>query len=509
MEKEIKLMARHEDLDALLHSPLLQKYATAPGQEHVIVDTYYDTPGFDLHARHASLRLRKTGDDYLQTFKLGNGVDTGLHSREEVESPVRGDRPSLGMLRKVAGAKSPVRSLLQSVKLKRRLHPIFSTRVSRTVFLLNLPEGDVVECAVDRGAIMANGASVPICEVELELKSGEVAHLFDLALALTDEVPLAIGEQSKGDRGYALLTPESAAACKATPVVLTKKMTVEHAFADIMRNCIMQVEANAAGVMNCDIEALHQMRVGLRRLRAALGLVEDLITLPQELQVEVEWLSGQLGAARDWDVLAHTTLVELAQALPEEPRIAQAMQAARNASEEARRLAALAVASPRYARLLLLLAQWRLGSAWRDNAAAGTLSRLDGSVYRFARKALARTDKRLRKRGARLDGAAPEAIHRVRIAAKKTRYASEFFSSLFPARKVRPFVKRLSALQDEFGKLNDDAVADKLLASLQEKEPSLGGSAEYVRGFLACEVTRSPAAVRKSWRKFLAAPRPQ
>lgn len=130
------------------------------------------------------------------------------------------------------------------------------------------------------------------------------------------------------------------------------------------------------------------------------------------------------------------------------------------------------------------------------------MSRLDGAIFRFARKALVRSNKRLRKRGARLDGAAPEATHRVRIAAKKTRYASEFFRSLFPEGKVRSFVTRLSDLQDEFGALNDIAVADKMPATLQEKEPSLGGSADYVRGFLARDAAGGQAAVRKSWRKF-------
>ena len=502
MENEIKLLARHEDLDALLHSPLLQKYAIAPGLEHLIVDTYYDTPGFDLRAQHASLRLRKTGEDYLQTLKLGNGVDGGLHSREEFESPVRGARPSVGLLRKIARGKGAVRSLLHSPNLQRQLYPIFSTRVSRTVFLLHLPHGDVVECAVDQGEINANGATVPICEVELELKSGELARLFDLALELTEEVPLARGEQSKGDRGYAMLEPQLFVPCKATSVALTKKMTVEHAFSDIVGNCIKHVEANAPGVANCDIEALHQMRVGFRRLRAALALVKELIELPPDLRAEMEWLADELGAARDWDVLAHTTLGELAQAHPVEPHIAQVTQAALGESEQTRRMAAAAVASPRYARLMLLLTQWRLGSSWRHNVPARTLSRLDGSIRSFARKALASSHKRLLKRGALLDGAVPEATHEVRIAAKKTRYASEFFSSLFPKAEVRSFVKRLSGLQEDFGKLNDAAVADKLLATLQERQPSLGGSADYVRGFLARGAEGGQASVKKSWRKF-------
>lgn len=505
MENEIKLLARHEDLDALVNSPLLQKYATAPAVEHLILDTYYDTSGFDLRSQHASLRLRKNGNGFLQTLKLGNGTDGGLHSREEFESPVRGDKPSLALLRKVTGGNEAVRALLHVPNLKHQLHPVFSTRVSRKVFLLQLPHGEVVECAVDQGEINANGATVPICEVELELKSGEVARLFDLALALSAEVPLVIGEQSKGDRGYALLAPQAFVGCKASAVILKKKMTVEAAFIDIMGNCIKHIETNAPGVAHCDIEALHQMRVGFRRLRAALSLVEPLIALPQELSVEMDWIAGELGTARDWDVFAHATLGELSRAHPAEPHIAQVTQVALDESEQKRRSAAAAVASPRFARLLLLLTQWRLGAGWRNNAEPRILSRLDAPVGAFARKALASSHKRLLKRGARLDGAAPDATHRVRIAAKKTRYASEFFSSLFRTGEVRSFVKRLSRLQDEFGKLNDVAVADKLLSNLHENQSALGGSANYVRGFLAHGAQGSQDAVKKSWRKFSSA----
>lgn len=509
MENEIKLLARHEDLATLLNSPLLQKYATAPAVEHVIADTYYDTPAHELHAQHASLRLRKTGNDYLQTFKLGNGTVGGLHSREEFEAPVKGNGPSLALLRKV-GSKGhgAVHSLLHSGRLKRQLHPVFSTHISRTVFLLHLPKGDIVECAVDQGEITANGASMPVCEVELELKSGAVAHLFDLALELSQEVPLAIGEQSKGDRGYALLAPHAFVACKATPIALKKKMTVERAFTDIVGNCLSHIETNAPGVAHCDIEALHQMRVGFRRLRAALGLVDGLIDLPAPLAAEIAWLAGELGTARDWDVLAHSTLNQLPRAQRTDPDIAQVTEAALHESEKARRLAAAAVASPRYARLMLSLTQWRLGSSWRRQAGAGTLLRLDDPVGDFARDALARKHKRLLKRGARLDGAAPEAIHRVRIAAKKTRYATEFFRALFAEGKVCPFVKRLSRLQDELGKLNDVAVADKLLSTLQENQPALGGSAGYVRGFLARGAANGQDAVKGSWRKFSSARRP-
>jgi len=502
MENEIKLLARHEDLDALLHSPLLQKFGTAPPIEHLLFDTYFDTPERELRSRHASLRLRKAGDIRVQTLKTANGADGGLHRREEYELPITRDWPALSSLRKLVGRKSALNDLLHSRKLKRRLGPVFSTRITRTVFPLKLARGDTVECAVDVGEIVGNGATVPVCEVELELKSGDVAHLVDFALELTQEVPMAMGELSKGERGYALLASSDFVASKAAPVLLKKKMTVEQAFSDIVANCLMQIEANAAGVARCDSEGLHQMRVGLRRLRSALGMMDGLIALPETLAGELDWLAGQLGEARDWDVLAHATLGELKQAWPAEASITEVTDAVMSESEQTQRLAAAAVATPRYARLILMLSQWRLDARWRNGAVASDLALLDAPVTDFARKALGAAHKRLLKRGNALDGAAPDAAHRVRLAAKKMRYISEFFQSLFGAHAMRSFVKQLSGLQDEFGRLNDVAVADRLLSTLQQKRPELGISTGYVRGVLVANAANVRHSAKKSWRKF-------
>ncbi len=502
MESEIKLLARNEDVDALLHSAVLQKYAVTPPVEHWQVDTYFDTPEHAFKASHASLRLRKTASDTVQTLKAGNGSTGGLHRRAEYQSPVAADRPALPPLRKMVGRKNGLGSLLHSRKLKERLMPVFSTQVKRTVIPLKLDDGDLVECVIDVGEIICNGAKLAICELELELKAGDAAHLYQLALELSDTVPLTLDSLSKAERGYALLAPTEVAAHRAAPVALNKQMSVEQAFVEIAGNCIAQIEANAAGVVRRDSEALHQMRVGMRRLRSAFGLTQGLIDLPAALGTEVEWLASELGAARDWDVLAHGTLDELGQACPAEPHIAQVSQAALDESEQARRLAAEAIGAPRYARLMLSLAQWRSDAGWRTDADGQALARLDARITGFARKALASSHKRLVKRGGQLDGASAEASHRVRIAAKRARYISEFFQSLFDAGAVRSYVRRLSGLQDEFGRLNDMAVADRLLSALQEKQPALGRDADFVRGFLAASAQQGRRDARKSWRKF-------
>ena len=97
-------------------------------------------------------------------------------------------------------------------------------------------------------------------------------------------------------------------AVKAEPVHLRGRMTLEDAFQAIGLNCVAQIEANVPGVLKQHVESLHQMRVGLRRLRALLAMFEELAPPPVPLHASIEWLSGELGPARDWDVLADSTI---------------------------------------------------------------------------------------------------------------------------------------------------------------------------------------------------------
>jgi inorganic triphosphatase YgiF len=142
-----------------------------------------------------------------------------------------------------------------------------------------------------------------------------------LALQLLQDLPLRIGIQSKAQRGYGLFhqarraqqgIAASSSASRAKPLQLTRKMPVERAFLAVVNNCVEQIQANdIADQDSDDIERLHQMRVGLRRLRSAFTLFDPVITLPASLAAEFDWVSQAIGNARDWDVLATQTLAAL------------------------------------------------------------------------------------------------------------------------------------------------------------------------------------------------------
>ena len=517
MEIELKLLLAPQDAPRLRAHPLLAQSAQGPLvlQMH---DIYVDTPDLQLCRQQAGLRVRQVDGRWVQTLKAGGTVSGGLHSRHEWEGEVPGPQPDLAALDAAIGRKQPIRALLRQDAIRDALRPVFTTRIERTVWQLRTPQGDQIECVLDQGIIEsgadgADGAirSVAVSEIELELKQGQAASLFDVALALLQEVPLQLGHMSKAERGYRLAAPQPVRAVKAQPLALS----VEQAFLAIAGNCLEQVSGNQDGVAGgADVESVHQMRVGLRRLRSALGMFKSLLALPDALKSELDWLGGALGEARDWDVLAGNTLAQLdGEAQADAAALAQAAHAQARLKHVQ---AAQAVTSARCTACMLGLQRWLQARAWRDSCSVRQVRRLDAPVSPFAHATVRKDQRRLMKRGKRLLHASPQQRHQVRIAAKKTRYATEFFASLFAARAVQPYVGRLSALQDELGWLNDVQVADRLLQQLpdaqadqtdQSAQDGLRLHAAFIRGYLAAraQAQGTDGRMHKAWRRFKAA----
>jgi CHAD domain-containing protein len=231
------------------------------------------------------------------------------------------------------------------------------------------------------------------------------------------------------------------------------------------------------------------LRVALRRLRSALTLFGKV--LPPEtlawLKAETKWAADGLGPARDWDVFCTEMLPPVAAALPDAEDLgvlAAAAEAERAAGADRVRAT---LADPRYATLVLALGRWIEERGWRgpdpgeDAAAlAARLDVLDAPVVATADRLLAKRHKAMLKKGRHFARLSPAARHEVRIAAKKLRYAAEFFRSLYKPKKASAHIRSLAALQDDLGHLNDVATAGDLLARLRANAPTSGKRARAV-----------------------------
>jgi CHAD domain-containing protein len=369
---------------------------------------------------------------------------------------------------------------------------------------------------VDVGEIRAAGrgrARVPIAEVEIELESGRPERLFELARALVADLPLTAIAANKAERGFALArglpdgwrVPE-----RARTLVFPARVAAGAALAAIVGECVRQIAANAAGLLaDDDPEWIHQMRVGIRRLRSCLALVATFLPAAdvEPVAADARWLAGTLGVARDWDVFATETLPPLAVWFAEDAAVAPGLRrlrariaARRRAAREAARDA---VRSPRFTRLLLAAGALCAAPALVAGTAAGERPL---RARRYAADLLARRHRKLRRRGARLAGAAPTERHAVRIAAKKMRYAGEFFAPLFAKRQPKAYLQALARLQDALGHYNDAATAARLAAELAGTGVDGAAAAGAVRGWAAARAAALEPELARAWDAFDDAP---
>ncbi len=501
MEIEVKLTLDPTAAPALRRHPLLAHYRQRRSGTRRIENRYFDTPGLDLHRQGLELRLRRDGRRNLQTLKAALNTDAGLHRREEWEGALDGpalDIPALAALLPPDAAATA--RLLHAFAARGDLGVRVTTRYRRTAWLLQSVNGDKVELALDIGEIVAAERALPLCEVEIELVAGEARALFALAGALQADLPLRPESRGKAARGFALLASPQESAQEpprlARPVPIERDMTPAAALRAITLECLAQVQANEAGVMACaDAEYVHQMRVGLRRLRSALALFKPIASPPAALVDELRWSAEELGHARDAEVLAHETLARIPVPAAADIDWLALRKAADANAEQARRKAAAAVRTPRHVAWQLALMAWACGIEQAHIGIAGE------SLSDFAAGQLRRLRKRLLARGAHLPGTEATDRHAARIAAKKLRYACEMLGALHPAFRGRGRLQALASLQQQLGPLNDAEVAATRLSSLAADAPALPRAVAFAQGWLAADAERRVRRLRKLWKR--------
>lgn len=500
MEQEFKFEISHENAAALRDLALLRQLQSQPPHEVDLSSEYFDTPDLLLHRAGVSLRVRQDGKRRVQTLKGPARPRAGYFEREEVETVITGTAPQLNDFRKALAPHSCLAAILESPKLSAKLKPAFRVQSRRLVWPLKLAEGDEVELALDHASVHAGEKQQSFCELELELKQGQHSHLLQFALQLLDPLELGMGLHSKSERGYALLGAQSAAAVNAKPLALKQRQSVDDAFLHIIANCLAQIHGNAAGVASGrSPEALHQMRVGLRRLRSALRSFACVLSLPQALQDDLKWLAESLGQSRDREVLAFSTFPKLRVPAGKREDLARAESMVAVQALASREEAAASLRSPRCAHLMLGLELWLAQAPWRGEADCEQASLLQQPVHDFASERLRQSRRKLLKRGRRLQRLQGAQLHKARIAAKQLRYTLEFFSSLFPSGVVKRCRRSLSRLQDTLGEQNDLRVADRLLAQMRGKNHA---ALCFARGVLAAHTAQAQGVKKSQWRKF-------
>lgn len=487
---------------------------------------YFDTPSRVLARARISLRLRLEGSQWVQTLKM-----PGDHNLSRIEINQNRTEPTLDLS---IYAGTPVGEILAS--LSEPLQICYETDVQRLLRDIRYPSG-TVELAFDRGWLRAGDLQLPISEVEFELKRGSLVAVFDTGRQWLQKFGLILDFRSKAERGDQLAQlaqtlkafetsdtrdetqserqtgaharhisdfwrPRGAAPIDLASVL--KERDAARALACVTSECLEQIVRNAAVLCEVDTagiyqaatpEHVHQLRVGIRRLRSAWSFFDGLAELPaRDLRKQINTYFSQLGGTRDDDVLRDSILPALACAglppltLPITPQPDSSNQL---------------VSSAHFQRWLLdILALCTIPSVPEDTHAERIAPKVDAGSTEFAfpcappferqpslkpllLKKLKKWHRQIVRTGLVFGTLEIEQQHALRKKSKRLRYALQFCESLFADPKLQTYRKQLAKVQDILGEMNDLYVAQPLFESLKEQQPQAWFACGWIQARLA------------------------
>ena len=505
MEIELKLqLLERIELDQLL--AIIGDSLQGERVAKTLRNTYFDTADERLSRRKMALRVRETGGRFIQTLKIGSG-DGALQQRGEWECEIGGLTPDLDLIED-----GDVRQRM-GLLFQDQIAPVFTTDFTRQQFDMLWPPGRIgqsrIELALDEGTVSADDRSEPILEIELELKEGTPAHLFDLAGRLAETLPVRPGHESKAAIGYRLRQGQPPRPSRANPPEFSRDMKVHDAIPLMLREACAQWIANAApSIEGSDPEGVHQFRVALRRLRSLLSLFKPWFA-PSAVQ---GWNSAMreqlrhLGPARQIDVFIGDTIQPLATLLPDEPAIATVAELAIAEQADAYEKVRTALNDRHASRQMLDFMCWIEQGTWQ------AISDQDDDIRmgEAAAQILAKRYKKVTKHGKGFARMPMDQRHELRLLLKKLRYAVDFLGPIFDGYGV--LRKSLSKLQDELGVANDLAECRLMMERLECRATkahtrlALARADGIITGWSLHRMAAQETRTAKAWKTFRKAP---
>ena len=469
-----------------------------PGRRLRLQAAYCDTPSRLLARAGIALRVRREGRLWVQTLK--RAADDGM-TRQEHNVPL-GAAVLAPTVDPARHAGTPIGERLlallaahpgEALGVRYRTDVLRRTRVRRAA-------GGRVELAFDEGRIAAVDGATPaltLCELEIELKAGSPQAVISAARGWSARFGLWLDNRSKAERGDLLAGGATLAAPRlAKAVALFDDLSLLQMRQQVLRSCADQVIGNASQVATGTFAAehVHQLRIGLRRLRSALRLFDPSPDEGVDLGEAAARLFRELGVARDDAVIGSAFAADLATALRSAGLPGDAPRAlpTADATDPAMRVRAVACQSF----LLDLLAVTTVPINARPDATG-----------RAAADALAQRLERWHRRAAadsrRYDELDDAGRHRLRKRVKRLRYAVEFCAALFPRRAVRGYLRPLRELQERLGEINDVVMAMQAFRRGSDADPR----ALFALGWLASQRDAVIAAARPELKAFVRADR--
>lgn len=435
-----------------------------PAATRHLRDTYFDTEDWALNRARFTLRIRTNGDSREATLKSFGQREDGPVSRIEINEPL-GESG-------LEAAGGPVGQRVRLMTAGRPLRPLFDVATDRRAFIIERNGSSLAEISLDDTRISSGGGpSSTLQRVEIEeLAAGGLEEARTFIEAMQAACGLTPAQRSKFAAGLAAAGLDPAQTLDTGDEAQEPEATAgEYALASL-RRYFRDLRQHEPGTrLGEDPEELHDMRVALRKLRAAMSTFKDVLPLRfQALREELRWLGGSLGTVRDLDVQLGWLEAERERAGWEDatalgPLIAELEQ--RRQHERARLLGELD--SPPFVDLMQ-----GLTAALREAAPGG--AKALARVRKYGRKVLRRRYRQLERVIDDINADAPPPLyHAARIRAKRLRYSLDALAPVY-GRRAEEVIDELKTVQDLLGEYQDCSVSITWL-----RETALGGDRDW------------------------------
>ncbi|WP_105902221.1 CYTH and CHAD domain-containing protein [Vibrio gangliei] len=373
---------------------LKQKIAETKVLQHsrkALGNTYFDTADNWLRQHDIGLRIRQSDDVFVQTVKTSGRVVAGLHQRPEYNAEHTCNEPDLSLHPEDIWPEGRDWQTLQQ-----DIAPLFATNFEREQWLLSMSDGSQIEVAFDQGVVVSGEQQSPICEIELELKSGQTESLFTLARQLSDQGGMRLGNLSKAARGYRLAhNYTSDPVLDFTLIETDPKFSVEECFIQSLEHGLSHWHYHEQiYTEQCSIDALEQIDYAIHFIRQLFSVYGGIIPRRASalLRQEFKWLEEELAWLKTSQYLDDLTKDKgyALRKLDCQKQLVASLGEQKDALPDCENVMKL-FESARYTAVLLDLSRWILSKGWQPFLDDKARDKMAQDVKPFAMKQLDRS----------------------------------------------------------------------------------------------------------------------
>ena len=461
-------------------------------QLQILQACYFDTKDGALAKNGLVLRMRKEGNDWVQTAKgmtnnslerLEHNVNIGLSKTNVTETIALGSKaanskpsnpmPSIDLSRHQDEGIGKL--IMRALKIKPddtfpELIPLYETDVQRLKYTVK-HAGSLIEIALDQGMVISGGRSATLCELEIELKQGQPEHAIALARTWCANYGLwlsTINKSMKGQRLHdGLLSSQLKHEVLEAKLKLKRHSNAQQMVKAVFQSCLNQILANASEISSGsqNAEHVHQLRVGIRRLRTAMRELNVLVDgIDPAWEMPLIDAFRALGQHRDDDHLTHKLQPQIVAAGG--PRFDTRRDETANLNTGILDIS-LVMRSKVFQDTLLCLIGYAHSSYlsdFNDEADAAKENYKHKKVNKILAKRFDKLHQKIVKEGKKFLALTETQQHSVRKHFKRLRYLAEFSAPLFSTsatarKRALAFITALKPVQDALGFYNDELMA--------------------------------------------------